>query len=287
MSIFNIRDFSSNNNYTQYIETLKVITPLLLTFNESSNIKRSLKKLFWAKRIVVIDSYSTDNTLEILESYSTVEVLQREFDTHTNQWNYGLEQVNTEWVLSLDADYVLSDHLIKELKGICFDSNTDGYFIPFKYCIFGKPLRGSILPPRQALFRKSKSVYVDDGHTQLLQVAGHCQHLKNHIFHDDRKALSRWLWAQDRYMIIEAKKLVETPVAELSFVDRIRKHKLFAPFIVFFYCLIVKGGIFDGWAGWYYAFQRMLAETLLSLKIIELDNLDAFGTIEKEESFTS
>ena len=269
-----------NHNDIEVQEILKEITPLIIAFNESLNIERNLEKLFWAKRIVVIDSFSTDNTLEILELYSTVEVLQREFDTHTNQWNYGLEQINTEWILSLDADYILSDHLIEEFKSICLDSNINGYFIPFKYCVFGKSLRGSILPPRQALFRKSKSVYVDDGHTQLLQVTGQSKHLKSFIFHDDRKPLSRWLWAQDRYMIIEAKKLVETPVTELNFGDRIRKYKLFAPFIVFFYCLIVKGGILDGWVGWYYAFQRMLAETLLSLKIIEQEKLETFRTIK-------
>ncbi len=245
------------------------ITALILTYNESPNIKRTLDKLTWAKRIVVIDSYSTDDTLEILKSYPQVEVLQRNFDTHARQWNYGLEQIQTEWVLSLDADYVLTDELIEEIKSIPHDTATDGYFILFKYCVFGQPLRGSILPPRQALFRKEKSIYIDDGHTQLLEVTGNSAYLKNYILHDDRKPLQRWLWAQDRYMIIEAKKLTETPFKQLSLGDKIRKQGIIAPFIVLFYCLILKGGIFDGWIGWYYAFQRMLAEIILSLRLLE------------------
>lgn len=88
---------------------LEQITPVILTYNESSNIERSLKQLFWAKTIVVIDSYSEDETLKILSDYKQVQLFQRIFDNHTNQWNYGIEKVTTKWVLSLDADYILSD----------------------------------------------------------------------------------------------------------------------------------------------------------------------------------
>ncbi|MDJ0734451.1 MAG: glycosyltransferase family 2 protein [Nostocaceae cyanobacterium] len=250
---------------------LKAITPLILTYNESFNINRTLKNLTWAKTIVVIDSYSTDRTLEILHSYPQVQVFQREFDTHTNQWNYGLEEVKSQWVLSLDADYIVTDELISEIKELPENTEIDGYFARFKYCVFGKPLRGSILPPRQVLFRKDKSVYIDDGHTQLLEVKGKSAMLSGYIHHDDRKPLTRWLWAQDRYMIIEAKKLLETPKSELSLGDRIRKQKILAPFVILFYCLILKGGILDGWHGWYYAFQRMLAEIILSIRLIEAE----------------
>lgn len=250
---------------------LEVITPLILTYNEASNIARTLVKLDWATRIVVIDSYSTDDTLDIIKANPKVEVYQREFDTHANQWNYGLAQVNTEWVLSLDADYVLSNELITEIKNLHLNNTVSSYFIPFKYCIFGKPLRGTILPPRQALFKKDCSTYIDDGHTQLLKVQGNFKYLANHILHDDRKPFSRWLWAQHRYMILEAKKLTETPINKLSLGDKIRKQKLLAPFVILFYCLIIKRGIFDGWIGWYYAFQRMLAEVVLSVQLIQLE----------------
>ncbi|NEO94118.1 MAG: glycosyltransferase family 2 protein [Moorea sp. SIO3G5] len=252
---------------------LEKITPLILTYNEAPNIQRTIQQLTWAKTIVVIDSYSTDETLEIIKLYPQVQVFQRKFDTHATQWNYGLEQVTSEWVLSLDADYSVTDELIAEIKALQTDTEINGYFAKFKYCVFGKPLRGTILPPRQVLFRKDKSTYIDDGHTQLLEVNGNSATLSSYIHHDDRKPLSRWLWAQDRYMIIEVKKLTQTPDNEISVGDRIRKQKIIAPFIILFYCLILKGGIFDGWHGWYYAFQRMLAETLLSIRLIEFEKL--------------
>ena len=249
---------------------LDQVTPLILTYNEAPNIERSLQKLSWASRIVVIDSYSTDETLNLVSICPQAEIFQRKFDTHANQWNFGIEKVKTNWVLSLDADYVLSKQLLDELKSLHPPEDIDGYFASFQYCVFSEPLRGTILPPRQLLSRKANSTYVDDGHTQLLTVKGKSASLTGSVLHDDHKSLSRWLWAQDRYMIIEAKKLLSTPDAELSFGDKLRKHKLIAPFIILVYCLLCKGGILDGWRGWYYAFQRMFAEMLLSLRLIEM-----------------
>ena len=247
---------------------LEEIIPLILTFNEAPNINRTLQRLSWAKKIVVIDSYSTDETLKILHSYPQVQIFQREFDTFANQCNYGLQQVTSEWVLSLDADYIVTDDLIAEIDKLPKESIVDGYFVRFKYCVFDKPLRGTLLPPRQVLFRREKAVYVDDGHAHRLRLNGKSAILSSYIYHDDRKPLSRWLWAQDRYMIIEAKKLLETPASELSWGDRIRRRKFIAPFFILIYCLIINRGILDGWAGLYYAFQRAIAEIILSLYLI-------------------
>jgi glycosyltransferase involved in cell wall biosynthesis len=257
---------------------LEKITPLILTYNEAPNIAQTVGCLGWAKNIVIVDSYSTDETLEILASYPQIKLYQRKFDTHANQWNYGLEQICSDWVLSLDADYLVTDELVNEIKLLSPSSNSSGYFVRFKYCVFGKPLRGTLLPPRQVLFQKKQAIYIDDGHTQLLKVEGQSDFLSAYIYHDDRKPLSRWLWAQDRYMLMESKKLRETPINQLSFGDRLRQQKLIAPFIILIYCLIINRGILDGWAGLYYAFQRTLAEILLSIHLIEQEKLQSYSS---------
>lgn len=253
-------------------DPLGQVTPLILTYNEEPNIARTLAALTWATRIVVVDSGSRDGTLAILAGCAAVEVVHRNFDSHANQWNFGLEQVVAGWVLSLDADYrvtkalrdEMADHLQRaDQQGIA------GYRIPFRYCVAGRPLRGTVLPPRLALFRRSQAFYVDDGHTQDLRLNGHCLTLRQPILHDDRKSLSRWLWAQERYLSLETDKLLHTPPGQLSRADRLRLYHVVAPFAVLALCLFWHRGLLDGWRGWFYAFQRLYVEVLLSLMLWE------------------
>lgn len=250
------------------------ITPLILTYNEAPNIERTLRQLVWAKRIVVVDSYSTDETLEILKSFPQVQVFQRKFDTAANQDNFGLQHITTEWALSLDADYVLTDNLVEEIKNLTPQDSVNAYWVKFKYCVFGKPLRGTLYPPRKVLYRREKAHYEDDGHTQRVKVEGETAWLSSYILHDDRKSLSRWLSSQDRYMIREVEKLRQTPNELLSLIDRIRCGKVLAPFVILVYCLIWQKVILDGWKGWYYVLQRVLAETLLAIRLIEEERLN-------------
>ena len=245
---------------------LTLITPLILTYNEEANIARTLSGLEWAERIVVVDSYSTDGTVSVLEAHPQVMMHQRTFDNHRAQWNYGLDQIETDWVLSLDADYVLSTTFVRELRTL--QSSADGYFAHFRYCVLGKPLRSSLYPPRLVLFRCSKGQYIQDGHTQRLQLNGATDYLETPIYHDDRKSIGAWLKAQQRYAQQEVGKLDSQPFGALSIADRLRKTGL-APFAVPAYCLIRKGLILDGKAGLYYTLQRTYAEVLLALHILD------------------
>src|SRR5688572_4223127 len=134
---------------------IEQITPLILTFNEAPNIERTLAPLSWARDIVVVDSGSTDKTRELLARHSKVRVVERVFTTHAEQWNFGLEHtgIRSDWVLALDADFVLSDELVKELSTLDPDAGTAGYRASFTYCIEGKPLRGAAYPPVVVLYR--------------------------------------------------------------------------------------------------------------------------------------
>src|ERR1044072_4263961 len=97
---------------------LDQITRLILTYNEAPNIARALGRLSWAREVVVVDSYSADETVEIAKSFPNVRLVQRAFDSHRNQWEFGLKEtdISTPWVLALDADYVVTDELIEELR---------------------------------------------------------------------------------------------------------------------------------------------------------------------------
>ena len=252
---------------------LDLITPLILTYNEANNIERTLAQLTWARDIIIVDSFSDDATISILEKFKQVRIFKRKFDGHATQWNYGLQEtgIETEWVLALDADYVLTDDLIKEFRFLKPKPHVVGFKTDFIYCVFGKPIRGSLYPPVTVLFRKSNAEYRQDGHTQRVILNGDVKSLNGKIFHDDRKLLSHWLSAQDRYIKLEAEMLSIKKWHQLAWTDRIRKLVFLMPFGIFFYLLLVKGIALDGRAGIYYGLQRMLSETLLSLRLLEID----------------
>lgn len=246
---------------------------LILTKNEEPNLKRVLDKLTWLERVVILDSYSTDATLEIAASYDNTVVVQRPFDTHGLQWNYGLSLLDSEWALTLDADYVLTDDFIAETRGYLASGNKAAYDTNFKFLVFGKPLLKDNTTPRPVLFQQSLCSYFDDGHTQRLQINGETGMYQSFILHDDRKSLSRWLSNQDGYAIKECNKLINGETHALPVSARIRKTKIFAPFIVFFYSLFIKGLIFNGWRGWHYTLQRTMVEIILALRLIEEEKL--------------
>lgn len=244
-------------------------TPLLITHDEIRNIDRTLGKLGWARRILVIDSGSTDGTLDVLARDPRIEVHHRPFDSFAEQCNFGLSLVATEWVLSMDADYELSDELVGELAGLAPSPQSAGYSARFVYRIHGRPLRGTLYPPRTVLYRARQGRYENEGHGHRLRLAGSVSSLKGVIYHDDRKPLSRWLGSQLKYAAREAEHLLQASRDRLSRADRIRLMGWPAPLLVFFYVLIAKGALLDGPAGWFYAFQRLLAEVLLALELLD------------------
>ena len=247
------------------------ITPLLLTYNEAPNIARTLEKLSWAREIVIVDSCSTDQTREIAASFKNVRVVERRFTTHAEQWNFGLSEtgIASDWVLGLDADFVLTDDVVREIGTLAPGAGIGGYRASFTYCINGTPLRSGVYPPVTVLYRRSGARYEQDGHTQRVRVDGTVLPLSARILHDDRKPLSRWIGAQVKYMRLEADKLMTAPPESLSGADRVRKMIVVAPPLMFVRCWIGSGGFLDGWPGLFYALQRSAAELILSLSLVE------------------
>jgi glycosyltransferase involved in cell wall biosynthesis len=251
------------------VNVLDQVTPLIITLNEAPNIARTVDKLVWAQRIVVIDSGSTDETLEILRSYPRVHVIQHPFTDFASQCNYGLTQISDPWVLSLDADYELTDELVKELEALAPSGDVAGYRASFIYRIHGRALRGTLYPARTVLYRKDRARYRNEGHGHRVSVDGRVIPLVGCIYHDDRKPLARWFSSQCRYARDEADHLLGPRCGPSTPSDHIRRMGWLAPVGVLFYTLFAKGCLLDGWPGWYYALQRVVAEAMIALEIID------------------
>jgi glycosyltransferase involved in cell wall biosynthesis len=248
---------------------LSQITPLILTYNEAPNIAHTMARLTWAKDVVVVDSKSTDETLEELARWPNVRVFTRIFDTLANQWRYAVSDtdVKTTWILRLDADYQLTDKLIEELRALDPEDETNGYLITFDYAVFSRKLRASLYPRRPILLRLGHFNVYDRGHKDLWIVDGIVKGLRGRVIHDDWKCAGGWLSAQSRYMSRELAEISNGSGARLR--DRLRLIPPLMPILIFLYCLFGKGLIFDGRAGLFYALQRSIAEAVLSLLVLE------------------
>jgi glycosyltransferase involved in cell wall biosynthesis len=247
---------------------LRDITPVLLTCNEAPNIARTLSRLTWAKDIVVVDSGSTDETHSILAKYPQVRVFSRAFDTHASQWRYAIGETGilTDWVLRLDADYVLSETLITDLASLDSNAPVNGYRIGFDYAIYSNKLLTSLYPPNTILFRKDCISVKDDGHTESWVVRGPVAVLKSRIVHDDWKSVEHWVNAQAQYM---RRELPQLRAKNSGVLRWLRLTPPLMPLMTFFYCLFAKGLILNGKPGIFYALQRTVAEAILSLMVIE------------------
>ncbi len=247
---------------------LDQITPVILTRDEEPNIARTLGQLTWARDVVVVDSFSTDATAEIARRFPNVRLLQRAFDEHAKQWTFAQQQVQTPWFLALDADYFLSAAFAAEMEALRPSSEIRGYRASFRYAVNGKPLRASLYPPRVVLAATSHATFWQDGHTQRISVDGDVGDLHEPIIHDDRKDFRSFVARQKRYMVAEAEKLRLRDPRSLGVAGRVRKLIVVAPFAVLVHTLFGKGLILDGVAGLRYAWERFVAELILSRELL-------------------
>jgi glycosyltransferase involved in cell wall biosynthesis len=245
---------------------LDEVTPVVIAGNEEANIARTLGALAWAREVIVVDSGSTDATKEIAQRFPNVRFLERALDTLANQWTFAVEQARTPWILTLDADYFVTKDFVRELESLDFQGA--GYEAEFVYAIDGKPLRASLYPPRAVLLLRDRCEFYMDGHTQRVQIHGRIERLRTKLIHDDRKPFARFLQRQRRYMRQEAEKLRNADPRSLTIASRIRKLVVVAPFAVLFHTLFVKGLILDGVPGAKYAWERFVAELILSRELL-------------------
>jgi len=210
----------------------------------------------------VVDSFSTDSTRELCAAHPQVRFFTRAFDSHAQQWTYAVHEtaIATDWVLAMDADYLLTPGAEREIDALPPVTDNAGYWLSFRYAVFGKVLKCGIYPPVMALFRRDKATYVQDGHSQRVVVDGPAGAVMAKLVHDDRKSLDRWLTSQIAYARLEAEK----PNEINGLKSWLRLRTPLAPLIIGFHVLILRRGVFEGPPGWLYAMQRILAEALAS-----------------------
>lgn len=255
------------------------ITVIILTFNEEKNIRQciqSVKKI--ARRIVVVDSFSTDRTLEYAQEMGAV-VMQHRFENYAKQYTYAVENANvkTKWIFRLDADERVTLEAASEIEKIC-DENTDtdvnGIIVRFKVNFLGKELKhGGIYPFRKLLIYKSgeggiENRYMDE---HIVLKEGRIVELKSDCLHYDFKDLTAWVDKHNKYATREVIDFFErNRVNELSRmldgkakIKRIIKYKIYyrlpigtRAHLYYLYRYYIKRGFLDGKEGKIFAFLQ-------------------------------
>jgi glycosyltransferase involved in cell wall biosynthesis len=272
------------------------LTAIILTYNEEKHIERCINSVkHIAKRIIVIDSYSTDNTLNILKK-NNIEFLQNKFINQSKQLDWGLEnaKITTGWILRLDSDEILSNRLIKKISGNFsnYNSNISGISVNRELFFLGKNINfGGVFPHKTLRIwkngkGKSDGSWVDEH----IIVDGKVIHLEESIIDKNLNNLSWWINKHKSYALREAINfLLSTSsltnyVSKLSNIELLKKRRkytiyyklpiIFRPLILFLYSYFFRLGFLNGWQGLVFHFlQGFWFRLLVDIKILEIRKL--------------
>lgn len=268
------------------------ISVLVLTLNEEQNIGPCLASVSWADDILIVDSFSSDSTVEIARSMGA-RVVQRRFDTFADQRNFGIRhgRLRHPWVLHLDADERVTPELHEELLRATREEGKDAFRVPSKMMLYGRWLRRSgMYPTYQVRFGRPEAlVFKQVGHGQREDLPPtRIGTLRNALVHHSfSKGLTDWFEKHNRYSSAEAQYALASLGRSLdlaglvSFADSTRRRRAlkdlsyrlpFRAFLRFAYMYILRGGILEGRTGLAYCTLLALYEQMIVLKIHEMRN---------------
>ncbi len=277
-------------------------TAIIMTKNEEKNIVDCLKSMQgFAKRCVVIDCGSTDKTVELSEQYGA-SVYFHEFEYYARQFNWGIQNcdIDTEWIIRLDADERFPEDLCREIKRL-IDDNKDkpmnGITIEADLYFLGRVMKHGIRNKRKMmLFKKAFGCIEDrrrDAHSIISE--GYSVSTKHRFVHHDFKSIDNYIkkynWYATRemqdYIDFKNGKSAEVNTDEAILAQRKKKFGLYykAPKFVrcwawFLYNYILRGGFLDGKEGLVFCYLECYwYRFLVDSKIYEYEKYG--GTLEK------
>lgn len=190
------------------------ITAIVLTFNEERQIRDCLESIQWVDEIIVIDSLSTDRTIDICREY-TDKIYQKQYQRYARTRNWSFQFASYNWILAVDADERYTLDLAKEIRErLAEDTDINGYFMPFKYYCFGRELNHWRKKEKRLSLFKKDSVRLEERevHPQTI-VTGRKGVLRNPILHYPYPNLRVFFDKFGRYTKWDAEeKLKERPV---------------------------------------------------------------------------
>ncbi|MGB3691466.1 MAG: glycosyltransferase family 2 protein [Spirulinaceae cyanobacterium] len=277
----------------------------ILTYNEEQEIAACIESALLCDDVIVVDSFSSDSTIEIAQKYS-VQVVQHHFESHGQQRSWMLKSVPSkyQWAYILEADERMTPELFQECLQAVQDAQHVGYYVAERVMFMNAWIRHSTQYPRYQLRLLHKDyVWFDDyGHTEREVCKGSTGFLQQTYPHYTAgKGFSRWLEKHNRYSSDEAQETVKqlsqgkVDLAALFFgateVKRRRALKDLSlripgrPVVRFIYMYVFLKGFLDGQAGFVWCLLQAFYEYLITLKVWEIRNNQSSSTMKQEVDF--
>lgn len=242
------------------------ISGLIITQNEEKNIQQVLECFDFCDEIIIVDSFSTDKTVEIAEKYPNVKIIQHKFEDFTKQRNLALDTAKNDWVLFLDGDERITPELRKEIiDELNKDQQKDAYYFYRKFFFAEKPINysGTQTDKNFRLFRRSKARYIAGKKVhETLDVNGTIGEFRNKLLHYSVSDYESYKQKMIHYGVLKGQELA----------IKGKKYSILAQYsktaFKFFKAYIMRLGILDGKEGYQLSYLQSLSvfETYESLK---------------------
>jgi glycosyltransferase involved in cell wall biosynthesis len=242
------------------------VSGLIITYNEEKNIQEVLECFDFCDEIIVVDSFSTDKTLEIAGKHPHVKIIQNTFEDFTKQRNLALDAAKNDWVLFLDGDERITPELRKEIiEELNKPEQKDAYYFYRKFFFAEKPIHysGTQTDKNFRLFRKSKARYIAGKKVhETLEVNGTIGELKNKLLHFSVNDYESYKKKMMHYGILKGEELA-LKGKKFNLLTQYSKTAF-----KFFKAYILRLGILDGKEGYQLSYLQSLSvfETYESLK---------------------
>ena len=241
------------------------ISVVLITFNSEKTLQKVLEAVSWADEIVLVDSGSTDKTLEIAQQFKA-KIVHRVFDGYGSQKNFATSQASHDWILSLDDDEVLTPELQQEIQLLNLQTTDfQGFKIPRSLIFLGKLLRfsGEYKRLTLRLFNRKYGNWNAEYVHESVEVQGKIGVLKNQILHDSYRDLTDYFNKFNKYTSLGAKTLAERNQSASTF-------KIISRFpTTFLKIYLLKGSCLDGYAGFMWALLTAMTPVVKYAKLRE------------------
>lgn len=254
---------------------MRKLTAIIPTFNEEVNIQAAIESVQFADEILIVDSYSTDQTLEIAKKYEKVKIIQREYGYSASQKNWAIPQASHEWILLLDADERVTPELEKEVKSILSQEKIEeaSFWIKRQNIFMDQVLKYTWKSDAVIrLFLRDKCQYEDKHvHAEVI-TEGKVGTLQNSLNHDTYKGkgLTKHLLKGERYTNWGAYDRVDK-TSTINFY-----HLAIKPLFAFVKHYFFKLGVLDGRVGFILSTLTAYNVFIRSVKIWRIKQGESF-----------